>query len=711
MNFKKSLTLLAMAGVIFTSCQNAPEKKAASEGNPFFVEWDTPFGVPPFDLIKSDHYVEAFNKAMKEQNEAVEVIINNADAPTFENTIEALEFSGGLLDRVSSVFFNLIETDRDDAMNSVAETVLPLLSAHQNEIMLNDKLFAKVKTVYENRADLNLEPEQMRLLTQTFKRFEKGGSNLAPEKKEKLKEISKKLSELTFKFGKNLSAETNAFKMVLDKKEDLDGLPESVVAGAAAAAKEDGMEGKWLFTVAKPSMLPFLQYSTRRDLREKLYKGYINRGNNNNEFDNKAIINELVKLRVQKANLFGYDNYSAYLLQDRMAKNPENVYALLNKLWKAALPNAKAEVKEMQKIIDAEGGNFKLESWDWWYYAEKVKKAKYNLDEEMLRPYFKLDNVRDGSFALANKLFGITFTQIHNLPLYNAEEATTWQVKEADGKNIGILYLDWHPRASKSVGAWMTSFRKQSAPKGKNIEPVISISCNFSKPVGDKPALLSVDEVQTLFHEFGHGLHGLLSNCRYNSLSGTAVARDFVELPSQVMENWALEPEMLALYAKHYETGEIIPQELVQKIQNSGLFNQGFATTEYLAASLLDMDYHTITEVKDIDADKFEKEAMAKIGLINEIVPRYRSGYFKHIFDGDPGYSSGYYSYIWAAVLDADAFQAFKETSLFDQATAKSFRDNVLSRGGTEEAMELYKKFRGREPEIEPLLKRRGLMK
>jgi len=707
MKITKVFTLLAMTGLVFTGCNNA-DKKANVE-NPFFVKWDTPFEVPPFDKISSDCYMEAFSKGIDEQNANIAAIVNNKEAATFENTIVALELSGELLDKVQSVFFNMIETDRDSVMNTIAEQILPKLSNHSDNIMLNDALFARVKAVYESDEAAKLQGEDARLLKETFKSFEFGGANLSPESKEKLRAINTKLSELTFKFGKNLSEETNAFQLIIDNEADLDGLPEGVIAGAAQEAKAKGLDGKWLFTLAEPSRVPFLTYSTKRELREKVFKGYANRCNHDNEFDNKVVINEIVKARVEKAHLFGFKNYSEYLLQDRMAKNPENVFGLLDKLWASALPNAKKEVVEMQKIVDAEGGKFKIEAWDWWFYSEKVKQAKYSLDEEMLRPYFVLDNVRDGAFELAHRLFAVHFNEIKDIPVYNKEEVRAWEVTEEDGKHIGVLYMDFHPRESKSVGAWMTAFRTQSKAEGKNISPVISVVCNFSKPSGDKPALLSVDEVQTLFHEFGHALHGLLSNCKYRSLAGTSVATDFVELPSQVMENWALEPEVLSFYAKHYQTGEVIPAELVTKIQNSGLFNQGFMTVEYLAASLLDMYYSTISEVKDIDVLNFENDEMSKIGLIGEIIPRYRSTYFKHIFDGDPGYSSGYYSYIWAAVLDADAFQAFKETSLFDKATATSFRENVLSKGGTEEAMELYKKFRGREPQIEPLLKRRGL--
>jgi peptidyl-dipeptidase Dcp len=488
----------------------------------------------------------------------------------------------------------------------------------------------------------------------------------------------------------------------------LAGLPENVIAGAAEQAKADSMEGKWVFTLQKPSWIPFVTYSEKRELREKIYKAMYNRGNNDSENDNKAVINQFVNLRLQKANIMGFESWSAYVLDNTMAKKPENVYNLLQKVFDPAIVRAKEEVADMQKMVDSEGGNFKIESWDWWFYAEKVRKAKYALDEEQLRPYFEVNNVRDGAFAVATKLFGLTFTKLENMPLYHPE-CQVYEVKDADGSHIGVTYLDFFPRESKKGGAWMTNYREQkTSADGKNIRPVVSLTCNFSKPVGDKPALLSYEEVETFFHEFGHGLHGLLSQCTYVSIAGTNVSRDFVELPSQIMEHWAAEPEVLKMYAKHYQTGEVIPQELIDKMDKAGKFNQGFVTSEFIAAAFLDMDFHTITTPVDIDINDFEKKSMEKIGLINEIIPRYRPTYFAHAFSW--GYSSGYYSYTWAEVLDADAFNAFKETGdIFNQDVAKSFRKNILERGNTDEPMKLYLNFRGKEPGIEPLLKNRGL--
>ncbi len=695
-----------IAAVLF-SCSES--KKTEKVMNPFFETYTTPYQVPPFDKIKNADYLPAFTEGMKQQNDEIGQIVSNSAAPGFANTIEALERSGDLLTRVSTVFFNVKEANTNDSINAIAEDVAPKLSQHHDAILLNEALFGKIKDVYGQKANLNLNPEQARLLEETYKSFVRGGANLSPEKKEELKKVNEELSLLDLKFDKNLLAETNGFKLVIDKQEDLAGLPEGVIASAAEEAKAEGMEGKWVFTLQKPSWIPFVTYSEKRDLREKLYKAMYMRGDNNNENDNKSLINQYVNLRLKKAGIMGYDSWSAYVLDDCMAKKPENVYNLLQKVWDPAIKRAKEELADMQKMVDAEGGKFKIESWDWWYYAEKVRKAKYNLDEEQLRPYFVLENVRDGAFAVANKLYGLTFTKLENMPLYHPD-CQVFEVKDADNSLIGVIYLDFYPRDSKKAGAWMNNYREQyRKADGTDVRPVVSLTLNFSKPVGNKPALLSFDEVETFFHEFGHGLHGLLSKCTYRSTSGTNVARDFVELPSQIMEHWASEPEVLKMYAKHYQTGEVIPQELIDKMGKAGKFSQGFATTEFIAAAFLDMDYHTVKTPGDVDVNAFEKSAMDKIGLIKEIIPRYRSTYFAHAFPG--GYSSGYYSYTWAEVLDADAFDAFKETGdIFNQDVAKSFRTNILERGNTDEPMKLYLNFRGKEPGIEPLLKNRGLL-
>ncbi len=686
-------------GLMLWSC-------AKEESNPFFSEYDTPFGVPPFSKIKEEHFMPAFKEGMKQQKREIEAIINNPETPTFENTIEAMERSGALLTKVSDVFDNLTSANTNDNLQEIAKEVTPLLSGHNDDINLNPNLFERVKQVYDKKDEIALSGEQSALLEKYYKNFVRGGANLDPEKQKRFREINEQLSLFSLQFGENILKEDNAFELVIDNEEDLAGLPQSAVKGAAETASERGYEGKWVFTLHKPSLIPFLQYSEKRGLREKMFKGYINRGDNGNELDNKEILSKMAALRVERANLLGYKTHADFILDENMAKTPDRVYKLLDQLWVAALPIAKKEAKDMQEMIKSEGNNFKLEAWDWWYYSEKVKKARYDLDDAALRPYFKLENVRDGAFAVATNLYGITFEERPDLPVYHPD-VKAFEVKEADGKHIGILYTDYFPRASKRGGAWMNAYRKQFRQDGKNITPVIANVCNFSKPTGDKPALLSFDEVETLFHEFGHALHGLLSNSTYHTISGTSVPRDFVELPSQIMENWASEPEVLKSYARHYETNEPIPDELIEKLENSGHFNQGFATVEYLAASFLDMDWHTLTEVKELDPVEFENNSLNKIGLIPEIVSRYRSPYFRHIFSG--GYSSGYYSYIWAAVLDADAFEAFKENGLFDKKTALAFRENVLSKGGSDDPMTLYVKFRGAEPKIEPLLKRRGL--
>ncbi len=677
--------------------------------NPFFEKYTTPYEVPPFDKIVNAHYMPAFQEGMKIHAEEVAKIATEVEPATFANTIEALERSGDLLYRVSTVFFNVKEAHTNDSINLIAEEAAPLLSRHYDSILLREDLFARVRMVYNQRDSLALNPGQMRLLEETYKRFIRGGANLPAEKKEQLKKINEQLSLLDLKYDKNLLNETNGFKLVIENQEDLAGLPASVADGAAQEAKAAGLEGKWVFTLQKPSWIPFLTYSTNRALREKLYKAMYNRANNDNEWDNKELVNQYLNLRLEKARLMGYGNWASYILDDNMAKTPQNVYNLLMKVWTPAIARAREEAADMQAMIEREGGHFKLESWDWWYYAEKVRKEKYDLDEEQLRPYFELNRVREGAFTVANKLYGLTFTPLEKMPLYHPE-CQVFEVKDAGQSLIGILYMDFFPRESKKGGAWMTNYREQYVnEEGTDVRPVVSITCNFSKPVGDKPALLSYDEVETLFHEFGHGLHGLLSECHYRSLAGTNVPRDFVELPSQIMEHWAAHPEVLKMYARHYQTGEPIPQELIDKIVKAGKFNQGFVTSEFIAAALLDMDFHTLTEAGTIDVNEFERKAMEKIGLISPIIPRYRPTYFAHIFSW--GYSSGYYSYTWAEVLDADAFEAFKETGdIFNQDVAGAFRKNILERGNSEDPMKLYLNFRGKEPGIEPLLRNRGLL-
>jgi len=583
---------------------------------------------------------------------------------------------------------------------------MPPIPHTNDNIRLDARLFARVKAVYDGRDELDLSPEQRKVLEEHYKSFVRGGAALDEEGKTKLRAINKELAVLTLQFGENVLKENNAFEMVIDDEKDLAGLPDGVVAAAAEAAAERGHEGCWVFTLHKPSMIPFLQYADNRELREKIYRAYTMRGNNDDELDNKKNAARIASLRVAKANLLGYDSWADFILDERMAKTTERVYEFLEGLWWPALARAKDERAMMQQIVYDEGHDFKLQSWDWWYYAEKLKKARYDLDETMLKPYFVLENVLDGVFEVAGNLYGLQFVEREDIPVYH-EDVRVFEVREADGSHVGILYTDYFPRESKRGGAWSGAIRKQHRMGGAT--PIITNVGNFSKPTADTPSLLSWDEVLTLFHEFGHGLHGLLSDCEYKSLSGTAVAWDFVELPSQIMENFAGEPEVMKLYARHYETGELIPDELIEKVKKAKHFNQGFATTEYLAASLLDMDWHSLTDTTAVDPMAFEKQSLDRIQLIPEIFSRYRTPYFRHIFAG--GYSAGYYSYIWAEVLDADAFQAFKEAGdLFDPETAGRFREFVLSKGGTEDPMKLYVKFRGAEPKNEPMLERRGLI-
>ncbi len=674
------------------------------EQNPFFTDYDTSFKVPPFDQIQEEHYLPAYLEGMSRQQQEIETIVQASEPPTFENTIEALERSGALLTKVSDVFDNMTSAHTNDELQRLDKEIAPLLSAHFDDILLNSKLFERVEAVNAEKDDLDLTGEQKMLLEEYRKDFVRGGAKLAEAEKAELRKINEELAVLSIRFGENILKEDNAFELVIETEGDLSGLPEAAIAGAAATAEDRGHKGKWVFTLHKPSMIPFLQYSEKRDFRERIFKAYINRGNNNNELDNKEVLAKMASLRAVRAGLLGYETHAHYILEENMAKNPDNVYDLLQQLWKPGLVMAKKEAKDLQALIQEEGKDFELRPWDWWFYAEKLRKAKYDLDDEQLRPYFKLENVREGAFAVANKLYGITFEERTDLPKYH-EDVKVFEVKDSDGSHLGIYTADYFPRESKQGGAWMNSFRKQSRLDGE-VAPIICNVCNFSKPTGGKPALLSFEEASTLFHEFGHALHGLLSDCTYHKLSGTAVPRDFVEMPSQIMENWASEPEVLKMYARHYETGEPIPQELIDKIKQASKFNQGFTTVEYLSASFLDMDWHTLTEAGELDALDFESESLEKIGLIPEIVVRYRSPYFNHIFSG--GYSSGYYSYIWAEVLDADAFQAFKETSLFDPETAGALR-KLLAAGGSEDPMALYKRFRGAEPKIEPLLEKRGL--
>lgn len=694
MTIKKTVFILATCFMTYSGIIKA-------DGNPFFTEFKTEFGVPPFDKIKLEHYEPAFHKGMEEQNENIRKIIENKKAPTFENTIVALDNSDPILSRVSAIFFNMTDAETTDELTQLSMKIAPVLSEHSDNIYLNKELFKKIDLIYKQKKALKLTTEQERLLDETYKSFVRSGANLNAEKQARLKDINKELSTLGITFSNNVLNENNAFKLFVDRKEDLAGLPDWFCQSAAEEAKANGKEGQWLFTLHNASRLPFLQYAENRALREKIYNAYINRGNNNDKNDNKKIIAQIVTLRLEKAKLLGFDCYSNFVLDNTMAKNSATVMAFLNNLWSYSLPKAKSEAAELQTLMDKDGKNQKLAAWDWWFYTEKLRKEKYNLDEEEIKPYFKLENVREGAFAVAKKLYGITLTPLKNIPVYNPD-VEVFEVKDANGSHLGVFYVDYFPRAGKSGGAWMSNYREQQG----STRPLVCNVGSFTKPIGDTPSLLTLDEVETLFHEFGHALHGLLTKCNYAGISGTNVARDFVELPSQVMEHWATEPEVLKMYAKHYQTGESMPDSIINKLLRQKTFNQGFMTTELLAAAILDMNLHNLTDTKDLDVLAYEKEAMDKLNLIPEIAPRYRTTYFNHIIGG---YAAGYYSYLWANVLDSDAFQAFKEHGIFDQHTASLFRSNILEKGNSEDPMVLYKEFRGAEPKLDAMLKDRGM--
>jgi peptidyl-dipeptidase Dcp len=677
---------------------------APAGDNPFLSPYGTPFETPPFQRIRLEHYLPAFRQGMEAQKSEISAIVNAAAPADFTNTILALDRSGRLLGRVSGVFGAIRGANTTDQLDSLASVVTPLLTAHRNDISLNEKLFQRVKAVYEHRKEARLAAEDSMLLENTYKDFVRGGANLSAEGKVRLRAMNQELSMLSLKFGQNLLKETNGYRLVVERKEDLAGLPPAVVSGAADMAKRVGLAGKWIFTLQKPSLIPFLQYAQNRALREKLFNAYIKRGDNGNASDNKDILSRIALLRVERAQLLGYPTHADFVLAENMAKNPGNVYEFLQKLWGPSLKVAARERDAMQALIGKEGETFQLKPWDWWYYAEKVKKAQYDLDEDQLRPYFQMENVRQGAFDVASRLYGIRFVERKDIPCY-ADDVQSFEVLNSDGSHIGVLFTDYYPRGGKGPGAWMGSFRQHERIGDSVVTPVVYNVGNFSRPAGNVPGLLSLDEVETLFHEFGHALYGLLSGRSHRNLG---LPRDASELPSQIMEHWAFEPEVLRSYARNYATGTPIPDALIEKIGKTRTFNQGFATVEYLAASFLDMDWHTLRDTVRVDPAEFEARTFAQLGLIPEIVSRYRSPYFSHIFSG--GYSAGYYSYIWAEVLDADAFEAFKEKGLFDQATARLFRRNILERGGTEDPMTLYERFRGKKPSIEPLLKQRGLL-
>lgn len=695
----KNLIFAAAMSCMVCACG----QQATDTDNPFLTEFETPYGTPDFNRIKVEHYEPAFLKGIEQQNQEIKAIVENPEEPTFENTIVALDNSGEILARVSGVFFALTEADTNDELMALEGKIAPMLSEHSDNIFLNQDLYKRVAAVHaqEEAGKITLTTEQHYLLDKYYKEFIRSGAGLDAQKQERLREINKQLSTLTIEFGNHVLADNNDYLLVVDKKEDLAGLPEAVIEGAAHEAKAHGKDGKWVFTLQESSRTPLLQYAQNRELRKNIYQAYTSLGNRGNANDNKDVLKQVLALRLEKAQLMGFSNYAEYQLSDNMAKTPQNALDLLYGLWKYSIKNAEAEAAELQKIMDREGKGEKLEAWDWWYYAEKLRQEKYSLNEDEIKPYFSQEDVFNGLCMVVNKLYGITLTPCDSISVYN-KDVKTYIVKDADGSLLGVFYSDYMPRASKRSGAWMSNFREEQ----EGVRPLIYNVASFTKPAGDIPSLLTIDEARTMFHEFGHALHGLLTQCKYKGVSGTSVARDFVELPSQIMEHWAVAPEVLKMYAKHYKTREAIPDSLIAKIENQALFNQGFMTTELLAAAILDMEMHSLTTMEGFDVLQFEKQLMDKIGLIPQIAPRYRSTYFNHIMGG---YAAGYYCYLWAERLDTDAFEAFKEHGLFDQATATSFRKNILEKGGSDDPMKLYVTFRGAEPSIEPLLQARGL--
>ena len=692
-----------MAAIAFVACSCGGQKS----DNPLFNEFDTPYGIAPFSEITIDHYREGMLRGMEEQKAEIEAIVNNPETPTFENTIVALDQCGELLRKVRGTFSPLSSSNSTEEIRALQKEMSPISSAHSDDINLNPALFARVKAVYEQKDNLTLTPEQAKVLENTYDRFVKSGAELSDEDKEKLRALNQEISMLQLTFSQNLQHETNNTFVVANSLEELKGLPQANIDAAAKMAADNGQEGKWMFNMQRPSCNPVLQYCENRELREKVYKAYYNRGNQDNEYDNKAISAKLVALRLEKAKLMGYNTYAEMALADRMAKTPEAVYDLLNQVWTPAVKKAKEEIADIRAEIRKEGKSFEPEGWDYMYYQDKAKKAKYAVDEQEIRSYLEINNVMQGIFHVANKLYGITFKEITDkVPSYEPT-AKAYEVIDRDGTLLAIFYSDNFPRDGKNAGAWCTSFRGQSYEGDERVIPIVINCCNMTAPTGDGPALQSIDNVETMFHEFGHALHSFMRDVRYNGAGG--VERDFVELPSQINEHWAFEPEVLAVYAKHYQTGEVIPMELVNKIVESSKYGQGFATVEYVAASLSDMDLHVLTEVPaDLNVMEFESKKLAERGIPSQIFPRYRMTNFSHTMGG--GYTAGYYSYMWAEVLDADAFDAFAETGdIFNQEVAKKFRDHILTPGGIDDGMVMYKNFRGREPKIDALLRNRGI--
>ena len=699
----KIMKQILAAAVAVATCGCSPDKPA----NPLLGDFDTPHGIAPFAQITIENYREGMLLGMEQQKAEIAAITESSEVPTFDNTILALDQSGKLLRKVRGTFSPLSSSNSTEEMRALQKEMSPLFSAHSDDIYLNDKLFARVKSVYESRGSLTLTPEQAKILENIYKRFVNSGANLSEEQKARLRDLNKELSMLQLEFSQNLLHETNNTFVVAESIEELKGLPQANIDAAARMAADNGQPGKWMFNMQRPSCNPVLQYCENRELREKVYKAYYNRGNQDNEYDNKAICARIVALRLEKAKIMGYENYAQMALEERMAKTPEAVYALLDQVWAPAVAKAKEELDDIRAEIRKEGKKFEPAGWDYMYYLDKAKQAKFAVDEQEIRQYMEAGNVMQGIFHVANKLYGITFKDVTaDVPSYEPT-AKAYEVLNKDGSLLAIFYSDQFTRDGKNAGAWCTSFRPQSYENGKRIVPIVVNSCNMTPATENTPALQSIDNVKTMFHEFGHALHNFMRDVQYSSASG--VERDFVELPSQINEHWALEPEVLAVYAKHYRTGEVIPMELVEKIQESDKYGQGFATVEYIAASLSDMDLHVLTEIPtDLNVMDFEAEKLAERGIPSQILPRYRMTNFSHTMGG--GYTAGYYSYMWAEVLDADAFDAFKETGdIFNQEVADKFRKYILTPGGIDDGMTMYMNFRGRQPQPEALLRNRGL--
>ena len=705
----KFLTAALGALLLPMALSTPTDMSAQTRQNPFMVPYDTPFQIPPFDQITSDDYLPAIEKGIAEKKAEIDAIANNPATPTFDNTILAMEKSGALLDRVMLVFGALDETDNNAQMQAISEKAYPMVSAASDEIMMNDKLFQRVKYLYDRRDQLGLDGPQKRAVELAYKDFTRNGALLSPEKKEELKALNNELTQLQLTFNKNLLASTNSFEITVDDKNRLGGIPAGILSTAADEAAKRGKKGSWVFTLHAPSRLPVLKYADDRELRKQMYEGYMNLASAA-PYDNRPVIGKLVKARAKKANLLGYKTFADYMTDNVMAKTPEAARNLLLQIWGPTRDRVDEEVAEMQTYIDQSGESFKLAPWDYYYYAEKVRQKKFDLDENEVSAYFAIDNVRKGIFTLAERLYGVTFTELPDAPKYNPE-VKVYEVKDKDGKHVAVFMTDYFPRPSKRQGAWMSEFRGAfEDADGTSARPIIYNVGNFTRPTADTPALLTIDELQTMFHEFGHGLHGMLTKAKLRSQAGTNVDRDFVELPSQITEHWALEPELLKEYAFHYKTGEVIPESLIKKIQAASTHNQGFEMTERVTAALLDLEWGALTpgENDEIDVDAFEQKVADKLGKPSTIAYRYRSPYFKHIFGGDQ-YASGYYTYMWAEVLDTDGFELFSEKGIFDPATAKSFKENVLEMGGSEDPMTLFKRFRGHEPKVDALLRAHGL--